>query len=99
MATYVVVNLSVTDPAKFEQYRSVAAPLVMKFGGKYLAVDFEQMDLDGTSLPGLAILEFESVEAVRNFYNSPEYQEIVGLRLSSTEGWVRVVPELTMPTS
>jgi len=99
MAAYVVVNLTVNDPATFEQYRSVVVPLVTKSGGKYLAVDFEQMDLDGTSLPGLAILEFESVEAVHRFYNSPEYQAIIGLRLSSTDGWIRVVPELTMPTS
>jgi len=99
MAAYIVVNLTVNDPATFEQYRAVAVPLVMNSGGKYLAVDLEPMDLDGTSRPGLAILEFESVEAAHSFYNSPAYQAVVGLRLSSTEGWLRVVPALTMPTS
>ncbi len=99
MAAYVVVNLTVNDPATFEQYRAVVVPLILNSGGKYLAVDFEPMDLDGTSLPGLAIVEFESVEAVQRFYNSPEYQAVIGLRLSSTDGWLRVVPEFTMPTS
>jgi len=99
MTAYIVVNLTVNDPATFEQYRAAVVPLVMNSGGKYLAVDFEPMDLDGTSRPALGILEFESVEAVHRFYNSPEYQAMVGLRLASTEGWLRVVPQLTMPSS
>ena len=96
MAAYVVVNLDVTDPDTFETYRSRAVPLVMSRGGKYLAVDFEPKDLDGKSRQGVALLEFPSVEEANRFYYSPEYQEIVGLRLSSTEGWLRVVPQLEM---
>jgi uncharacterized protein (DUF1330 family) len=99
MAAYVVVNATVNDPETFEKYRSAVVPLVLSNGGKYLAVDFEPMDMDGQSRPGLAIVEFESVEAAKQFYNSPEYQAIVGLRLSSTEGWLRVVPQFVMPTS
>jgi uncharacterized protein (DUF1330 family) len=99
MAAYVVVNLTVNDPEMFEQYRSTVVPLVLNSGGKYLVVDFEPMDLDGQSRPGLAVVEFESVEAAQRFYNSPEYQAVVGLRLSSTEGWLRVAPQFTMPTT
>jgi uncharacterized protein (DUF1330 family) len=99
MAAYIVINLTVNDPATFEQYSAAVVPLIMNSGGKLLAVDFEPMDLDGTSRPGLAILEFESVEAAHSFYNSPAHQAVVALRLSSTEGWLRVVPALTMPTS
>jgi len=95
MAAYVVINLDVTDPETFEKYRAVATPLVMNSGGKYLAVDLAPVDLDGKSRQALAIVEFESVEAAKHFYNSPEYQAIIDLRLSSTEGWVRVIPELT----
>ncbi len=96
MAAYVVVNLDVTDPETFDKYRSEAVPLVLDSGGKYLAVDFEPIDLDGKSRQGLALLEFESVEAVKNFYHSSAYQKVVGLRLSSTEGWLRVVPQVDM---
>lgn len=95
MAAYVVVNLDVTDPETFEKYRSAATSLVMNKGGKYLAVDPAPVDLDGKSQQVLAIVEFESVEAAKDFYHSPEYQAIVGLRLSSTNGWLRVVPGLT----
>jgi uncharacterized protein (DUF1330 family) len=69
----------------------------MAKGGKYLVVDFEPKDMDGQSRPGLAVVEFESVKAAEDFYNSPAYQEIVGLRLGSTEGWLRIAPEFTMP--
>ena len=96
MPAYVVVNLDVHNADMFNQYREQAIPLAIAKGGKFLAVDFEPNDMDGHSLPGLAILEFESVEAAQNFYNCSEYQAIVGLRLGSTKGWVRLVPELQM---
>lgn len=71
----------------------------MASGGKYLAVDFAPKDMDGQSRPGLAVVEFASVQAAEDFYNSPEYQAIVGLRLGSTEGWFRIAPEFTMPSA
>jgi uncharacterized protein (DUF1330 family) len=97
MPAYVVLNVNVTDPDMFNRYREAVFPLAMAKGCKYLAVDFEPKDMDGQSRQGLAIVEFESVQAAEDFYNSPDYQTIVGLRLGSTEGWSRIVPELAMP--
>ena len=97
MPAYVVLNLDVTDPDMFNRYRDAAAPLTMANGGKYLAVDFEPKDMDGKSRQVVGIVQFDSVQAAEDFYNSPEYQKIVGLRLGSTEGWLRIVPELQMP--
>ena len=99
MSAYLVVNLTVKDPEMFTRYRQAAVPLATAHGAKYLVVDFEPNDLDGQSLAGLGVLEFESVEVAEKFYNSPEYQAIVGMRLNSTEGWMRIAPALTMPTT
>jgi uncharacterized protein (DUF1330 family) len=94
MAGYVVVNLDVTDPEMFNRYREAVIPLVAAKGGRYLVVDFDRKDLDGQSRAGLAVLEFDSVQAAEDFYYSAEYQGISGLRLGSTEGWIRVAPTL-----
>ena len=34
---------------------------------------------------GIIVVEFESAEASRKWYNSPEYQAVIGQRLSSTD--------------
>ena len=34
----------------------------------------------------MAVLEFESVEQARKWYNSPEYQAVIGQRFDSTDG-------------
>jgi uncharacterized protein (DUF1330 family) len=41
---------------------------------------------DGDWAPmGVIVVEFESGEASRKWYNSPEYQAVIGQRLSSTD--------------
>jgi uncharacterized protein (DUF1330 family) len=36
VAGYLIANIEVTDPAKFEEYRQKVAPLIAQFGGRYL---------------------------------------------------------------
>ena len=38
MAAYVVVDVEVTDPVVYEEYKKLATPNVEAFGGKHLAV-------------------------------------------------------------
>ena len=81
MAAYFVAQLKVPDPAMFERYREAVAPLVHRFGGRYLARGGELEVLEGgTWPPRLAIVEFRSRDAARLFYDSPEYQRILPLR-------------------
>jgi Domain of unknown function (DUF1330) len=36
MAGYLIANIEVKDPAKFEEYRQKVVPVIQKFGGRYL---------------------------------------------------------------
>jgi hypothetical protein len=36
MAAYLVVEHTITDPAKFEEYRARVGPMIAKHGGRYL---------------------------------------------------------------
>jgi uncharacterized protein (DUF1330 family) len=83
---YLVVNIEVKDPIKFQEYREKVAPLIAKFGGRYLIRGGEQWRLEGNPpLNRLAVLEFPSVAAAEQFYNSAEYQPVMSLRLESTQ--------------
>ena len=89
---YLVAHLDVHDPAGFEKYRDKVAATVAQYGGTYLVRGGAMEMVEGSDMPPrTVILEFPSLEQAKTWYNSPEYQEIVGLRLSSATGAAQFV--------
>ena len=92
MAAYIVAQLKVHDPAMFQRYRDAVTPLVDRFGGRYRVRGGELEVLEGDwPFPRLTIIEFQSRDAARLFYDSPEYQKIQPLREKSADGTVTIV--------
>ena len=76
MPAYVVAEVEVTDPAKYETYKQLAPPAIAKYGGRYLARGGEVVALEGTWQPKrLVVLEFPSLAEAKEFYDSPEYRK------------------------
>ena len=81
MAVYAIVNLQITDPARYAEYREKAPSTIARYGGKYLARGGEVEVLEGEWNPQrLVILEFESMERLHEWYDSPEYAPFKQLR-------------------
>ena len=81
MAAYVVVDIQVQDPARYEEYRCQAAPSVAAFGGRYLVRGGACTKLEGDWMPGrFVILEFPSAERAREWWNSDLYRPIKAIR-------------------
>jgi uncharacterized protein (DUF1330 family) len=81
MAVYAVVNVQITDPARYTEYREQAPATIARYGGKYLARGGKVEVLEGDWNPQrLVILEFESMERFHEWYNSPEYAPLKQLR-------------------
>ena len=75
MPAYVIVDINVTDPAGYEEYKRLAAPTVTAYGGKYIARGGRTETLEGSWIPNrLVILEFESIDRARQWLHSPEYE-------------------------
>ena len=92
MAGYLIAHIEVTDPEAFEAYRAVVPAVIAKFGGRYLVRGGTVEVLEGElPMPRLVIVAFDSVDQVRRFYDSPEYQEILPLRLGASKGSVAIV--------
>jgi uncharacterized protein (DUF1330 family) len=92
MAGYLVANIEVKDPEKFEEYRLKVVPVIEKFGGRYLIRGGDVRRLEGNlPLGRLVVLEFPTLEAAQRFYNSTEYEPILKLRLASTRSDVVLV--------
>ncbi len=81
MAVYAVVNVRVTDPTRYEEYKEKAPASIAHYGGRYLARGGTVEVLEGEWDPDrLVILEFESMERFREWYYSPEYAPFRRLR-------------------
>jgi uncharacterized protein (DUF1330 family) len=81
MSAYVIVDIDVTDPVRYETYRKMAPPAVAAYGGKYLARGGQTEVLEGDWQPKrLVILEFASVAQAKAWVDSPEYRPARELR-------------------
>ena len=81
MTAYVVVDINVTDPVHYEDYKKLAAPTVELYGGKYIARGGKTETLEGDWLPNrLVILQFDTLEQAKNWHNSVEYGEAKSIR-------------------
>ena len=86
MPAYVVVNITIRDPAPYEEYKRLAAPPVAAYDGRYVVrggpVDVRE---GGWSPSRLVILEFPTVERARAWWDSPEYAPAKAIRQSCAE--------------
>jgi uncharacterized protein (DUF1330 family) len=81
MTAYVIVDIDVTNPEGYEEYKKLAPPTLAVYGGKYIARGGGTEVLEGDWVPNrLVILQFESVERAKAWLNSPEYSEARTLR-------------------
>ena len=78
---------SVSNPSRLAEYQKLAGASVVQYGGKVLGGGNKIEIADGNWLPvGVVALEFESLAKAKEWYNSKEYQAVVGGRLESTVG-------------
>ena len=68
----------------FSEYRKAVPATLEAFGGKFIVRGGSLTLLEGEwPHARLVIIKFPSREAAEGWYRSPEYQRIIGLRLSS----------------
>jgi uncharacterized protein (DUF1330 family) len=81
MSAYVIVDIKVTEPVVYEEYKKLAAATVTAYGGKYLARGGQTETLEGQWVPNrLVILQFGSIAGAKEWLVSPEYSEARQLR-------------------
>ena len=100
MAAYLVVNFRITDAEGIAKYREAVVPQLLEAGCEPLVANDDVEVMEGSPAPTVVVLKFESVEAAKNWYNSPEYQAIKHLRLNATtDSWAILSEGFQMPES
>ena len=71
---YWIAHVTVTDPDPYAVYAKGATEAFRKHGARVLARGGAVDALEGEASPRNGVIEFESMEAARACYHSPEYQ-------------------------
>ena len=88
MAAYFIAQYVVNNPDLYREYQAGAGPTIQASGAELVAFDVAAETIEGTPPgPQTVIIKFESTEAAKAWYNSEEYQAVVGKRLEATEGF------------
>ena len=83
MPAYVVVNITIHDPERYQRYIQIAPPSIGVYGGCYVTRGGATDVKEGDWTPDrLVILQFPDVAKAQAWWASPEYAEAKALRQS-----------------
>ena len=86
MSAYLISEVDVRDAAGFETYRTIAAKAIAQYGGRYLVRGGAASAVEGGPPPkNIIVVEFPSMERLREWYASPEYAEALKVRQTALD--------------
>ena len=88
---YWIAHATVTDQAKYDEYRAGVATPFEKYGAKFLVRGGAAEVLEGAAKKRHIVVEFPSVQAARDCFTSPEYQAAKAKRKGASENDVIIV--------
>jgi uncharacterized protein (DUF1330 family) len=92
VAAYVVVEIEVTDPVRYEAYKQMAEASVTAFDGKYIVRGGPVETLEGDWRPArFVVLEFPSAERAREWWSSEMYRPGKALRQATARSQMILV--------
>jgi len=92
MPAYVIVHVTVNDAAAYAQYRAASSASISAHGGVVLAADDRPVSLEGEwPGPRTVVVRFDSTDAARQWYDSPEYGDPRGIRQACTSSSMAIV--------
>jgi uncharacterized protein (DUF1330 family) len=92
MAAYIIVDIEITDPVGYEQYKNLAGATVQKYGGEYVVRGGEPENLEGDWRPKrIVVLKFANRERAKEWLNCAEYAEPRKMRHATAKSRMIVV--------
>ncbi|HWA14730.1 MAG TPA: DUF1330 domain-containing protein [Burkholderiales bacterium] len=95
MPAYLISQIDVHDPVRYEDYRKLVGASLARYGGRFIARGGRIDVLEGDWNPKrVVICEFESLERARQWYESSEYKPAMDIRQASSDAKIIVVDGL-----
>jgi len=97
-ATYIIVEMKVSDPERYKEYMAAAPATIAAAGGEYLVRGGRQETLEGDWQPArVAVLKFPSYEQAKAWYEGEAYRTVRAKRAGATEYFNMIVVEGVPP--
>ena len=92
---YVIVEMHITDPERYERYKAAAPAMVKAHGGEYLVRGGRHESLEGDWQPHrVVVLRFPSYEQAKAFHDDGAYvRDVKPLREGAAEYFNMVLVE------
>lgn len=92
MAAYLIVDIDVKNPDGYDEYRRQVPATLAKYGGRFVVRGGASETLEGDWAPKrVVVVEFPTMEALKRWYQSPEYKPLIALRRQHSAGDVIAV--------
>ena len=89
---YLIGQITITDPKKYQQYASETENIIRSFGGRYLIRGGDQIIAEGSPQGNRdVVVEFDTLEKAKQFYESEEYAKIIDIRKENSTGYILMV--------
>ena len=86
MSAYIIVEVEVKDPVKYEDYKKLTPASISAYGGRFIVRGGKAELIEGKQEPKrIVVLEFENSERAKTWWNSPEYSEAKKIRHATAE--------------
>ena len=81
MKAYIIVDVDVTDPKLYEEYKKLTPGSLLAFDGKFIVRGGTTETLEGSWTPGrFVVLEFPSKEKAKAWWSSELYAPAKSIR-------------------
>jgi uncharacterized protein (DUF1330 family) len=85
MPAYIIVEVEVTDPATYEDYKKLTLGSLQPFDGKFIVRGGAAELLEGDEQPQrIVVLEFPNMEKAKAWWSSDEYGPAKAIRQSAS---------------
>jgi len=87
MSAYIILDVNVTDPGRYEDYKKLSGEALAAHGGRFVVRGGQAETLEGDWKPArIVVVEFDSLEQAKRWYDSDEYRGPKAIRQEASEG-------------
>jgi uncharacterized protein (DUF1330 family) len=92
MSAYIIVEVEVVEPERYETYKQMVPPTLDAYGGRFIVRGGKAENLEGSWSPKrLVVLQFPSFEKAKAWWNCQEYAPAKALRQATSHTQMIVV--------
>ena len=98
MAVYMIADIKITDDKWVPAYAASVHELVYKHGGKYLSRSANVETLEGNPVDTdlIALIQFPSIQAVKNFLSDPKFAPFAAARKDGSESRFQLIDDIDL---